>query len=187
MANCLFDVYYYARPGEWNCTVEVHDYSGYSDKNSNVTNMEVLLALGLPAVINYGEVNATYVSDEQTANVTNFGNVQINLSLQGYAQELEDGYAMNCSLGSDPFIPIYYEKFNLTAPNLGDLSLSEFEGFYENLTTTPIIKEFNLDYRQNDEENDAIEPTYWRIYVPRGVAGTCEGNIVFGAVQAPEN
>jgi len=35
--------------------------------------------------------------------------------------------------------------------------------------------------------NDAINSTYWRIYVPLGVAGTCQGNIVFGATVAPGN
>ena len=28
--------------------------------------------------------------------------------------------------------------------------------------------------------NEAQNRTYWRIYVPLGVAGTCQGNIVFG-------
>ena len=41
-------------------------------------------------------------------------------------------------------------------------------------------KTYNL-YKNEDERNN----TYWRIYVPAGVAGDCSGNIVFGAVSAP--
>ena len=47
-----------------------------------------------------------------------------------------------------------------------------------------VIKKFSLNYRQQDGYDDAINSTYWRIYVPRGVAGTCSGNIIFGATKA---
>jgi len=65
------------------------------------------------------------------------------------------------------------------------MNLSEFEKKYVNLTSSPNVKKFNLDYRKNDLTNDAINVTYWRIYVPLGVSGNCQGNIIFGAVQAP--
>jgi len=183
LATCLFDVWYYANSGEWNCTVNVTDYSGYETISSNTTQIQTLLAIGLPSTINYGTVNATFVSDENITNVTNFGNVKINLSLSGYAFEEGDGLAMNCTLGAIKNISIYYEKYNLTASNPGQLSLTEFENLYTNLTSNPVIKEFNLNYRQNDTVNKATNETYWRIYVPTGVAGTCQGNIVFAATQ----
>jgi len=65
--------------------------------------------------------------------------------------------------------------------------LTEFEAAYLNLTDASLVKEFALNYRQNDLANDdATSSTYWRIYAPRGVAGTCTGNIVFGATTAAE-
>ena len=142
------------------------------------------MAVGLPQSLDYGLVNATYVSEEGILNVTNYGNVKINLSLSGYAVNEGDGFAMNCSLGGN--ISINYEKYNLTDSNPGSLSLSQFEASYVNLTSSPKVREFNLNYRQDDTQNEAINSTYWRIYVPVGVGGTCQGNIVFGAVQDAE-
>ncbi len=184
LANCTFEVWYYANPGVWNCTVVVNDTSNWNGTGSDDIIMSELLAVGLPDVVNYGTVNATYVSDEREINVTNFGNVEIDLALSGYAVTEGDGLAMNCTLGSIKNISIEYEKYNLTTSIPGVLSLSEFEANYTNLTSTPVTREFNLDYRQNDAVNDVINGTYWRIYVPVGVAGSCQGNIVFGAVKS---
>jgi len=125
------------------------------------------------------------LTDESAIEVINYGNVKINLSLSGYAFEENDGYAMNCSEGDIRNISIENEKYNLTQSNVGDISLTEFESKYKNLTSYPVVNEFNLDYRNDDLTNNAINSTYWRIYVPSGISGNCQGNIVFGAVQAP--
>jgi hypothetical protein len=187
LANCTFEVEYYANPQTWNCSATVSDKFGWTDNKDDSITVSELLALGLPDTIYYGEVNATYVSDENITNVTNYGNVALNLSLEGYAQTKGDGYAMNCSLGSSGYIDVNYEKYNLSSSTLGEISLTEFESTYENLTSSSIVKSFNLASRQNDISNEAIGQTYWRIYVPLGVAGTCQGNIIFGATQAPGN
>ena len=180
-ANCTFEVAYYANPGSWNCTIEVYDFSDFSVRGSNSTEIETLLALGLPDSLNFGIVNATTVSSEAALNITNYGNVEFNLTLEGYAQTRGDGYAMNCSKGSNKLINAEYEKYNLTASTAGSLTLSEFENNYLNLTSSPVTKYFGLDYRQSTAAGESSDNTYWRIYVPRGVAGTCEGNIIFGA------
>ena len=185
-ANCTFEVEYYANNATWNATVLVTDNTSRTDLESNTTTINTLLALALPDSIDYGTVNATEVSLEQIANVTNMGNVMMNLSLSGYAVSEGDGLAMNCTLGSIKNISIDYEKYNLTASNPGELTLSEFEVNYTNLTSNSVTEKFNLDYRRNDTSAyiDDTNATYWRIYVPVGVAGTCTGNIVFGAVQS---
>lgn len=185
LANCTFDVWYYADPGSWNCTAVVTDNTNLTGTGTGNTTIAQLLAVGLPGSINYGTVNATYVSNENITNVTNEGNVKINLSLYGYANQTGDGYAMNCSLGSIHYIPIGYEKYNLTIAHPGPVSLTQFTANYTNLTSTYTVKDFNLASRQNDTFNEAINSTYWRIYVPHGVAGVCSGNIVFGASTAP--
>jgi hypothetical protein len=185
LINCSFNVWYYANPGPWNCTVLVNDSYGKGASGNCGIDISGLLALGLPDVMDYGLVNATAVSSENMTNVTNYGNIKINLSLSGYGFRLNDGNAMNCTLGAIKNISINYEKFNLTATTPGVLNLTTFEQRYVNLTSAPAVKIFNLNYRQNDTFNEAFNRTYWRIYVPLGVAGTCQGNIVFGAVQAP--
>ena len=121
---------------------------------------------------------------ENITNVTNMGNVALNLSLSGYAVTEGDGLAMNCSLGNVQNISIEYEKYNLTETTAGPLTLSEFEDNYINLTDSPVVNEFNLTQRINDDEDDTAKETYWRIYVPKGIAGSCTGNIIFGATQA---
>ena len=184
VGNCTFEVYYYANPGNWNCSMTVTDNASLTDTREDDINMEDLLAIGLPDSINYGTVNATYVSLEQIVNVSNTGNVELNLSLDGYGYTDGDGLAMNCSLGRTAEIPIEYEKYNLTSTTAGEISLTSFENLYLNLTDSPVVKQFNLNQRTEDVFDDAIKETYWRIYVPKGAAGTCQGNIVFGATQA---
>ncbi len=93
---------------------------------------------------------------------------------------------MNCSLGQLKNISIAYEKYNITETNPGSLSFSSFEQFYANLTSQPVVKKLDLKQREDDNVDDAINATYWRIYVPIGVAGSCSGNIVFGATKSPE-
>ncbi len=183
--NCSFNVWYYANPGTWNCTIRVNDSYNKLGYGSDTIITSSLLGLGLPDYIDYGEVNATEVSLENVSNVTNYGNVKINLSLSGYGFTLNDGNAMNCSLGAIKNISVQHEKYNLTNSNPGVIDLPQFIANYTNLTSAPVVRTFNLEYRQNDAVNDAINATYWRIYVPLGVAGTCQGNIVFGATVGP--
>lgn len=188
VANCTFDVLYNANPTGWNCSVYVEDVTNRSNTDMEPGTILGLLALGLPDSIDYGIVNSTEVSTEQTILVENVGNVQFNITVNGYANasEKDDGKAMNCSHGSIDYISVEYEKFNLTATTPGVLGLSSFEASYTNLTSSlnPAIRTFELNYRQSEASNEAVKDSYWRIYVPKGVAGTCEGNIEFGATVA---
>jgi hypothetical protein len=184
LAHCLFDVWYYANAGTWNCTAVVNDSIPYLTNASSTTQVQTLLALGLPDFIDYGTVNATYVSVENISNVTNYGNVKVNLSLSGYGFKVNDGNAMNCTLGSIKNITVQNEKYNLTVSHAGEISITDFIANYANLSSTTVVRNFALNSRQEDGFNDAWNHTYWRVYVPLGVAGTCQGNIVFGATQA---
>jgi hypothetical protein len=182
-ATCIFRVQYYANPGLWNCTMVITDNTSQTGNNTGNTTISELVALGVPDFIAYGTVNSTYVSAEQIANVTNFGNVQIDLNLEGYARTSGDNFSMNCSRGTVGNISIMYEKYNLTTTTAGELSLTQFNNTYINLTSAAVLNQFNLNYRFNDSVNEAINQTYWRMYAPLGVAGTCEGHIVFGAAK----
>ncbi|MEM0465071.1 MAG: hypothetical protein QXW97_00015 [Candidatus Pacearchaeota archaeon] len=175
---CNFYVMYYANSGNWNCILRVEDNLSAFKNSSDSTFINQLLAIGVDSFIDYNSVSPNLVSDEVKVNVTNYGNVKINLSLRGYAVNENDNFAMNCTVNN---ISIMHQKYNLTASNPGNLTLSKMTN-YTNLSSSPIIKKFNLNYRQNDDYNDAINTTYWRIYVEPGVNGTCSGHIQFGAV-----
>jgi len=116
--NCSFDVQYFSDPGNWNCTVSINDTYNSNDTNSDNITMGELLAVGLPSTINYGTVNATYVSSENITNVSNYGNVEIDLDLSGWAVTEGDGLAMNCTQGTNKTIIVQHEKYNLTASNI---------------------------------------------------------------------
>jgi hypothetical protein len=187
LATCLFDMWYYSNPGLWNCSIAIMDSANFSVNDSNATTVQTLLALEVPSTINYGVVNATAVSNENSTNVTNVGNVMFNLSFSGYGSSLNDNLAMNCTLGSTKNISAQHEKYNLTASNPGALTFAQADDIYRNLSSSAKINLFNLDYRTNDNTNDVSNETYWRIYVPLGVAGSCQGHVIFGAVQAQAN
>ena len=184
LVNCTFRVAYYAAPGNWNCTIFVNNTIPLNITGTKNISIAELLGLELPNSINYGLVNSTSVSQEETVNISNAGNIKVNLSLSGYAKSVGDGNAMNCSGGPVENISIMYEKFNLTASNdVNDLPGLE-AGNYTNLTASVAVKQFDLGPKQSDITNDAVNSTYWRIYVPVGIAGTCNGNVVFGATKA---
>lgn len=182
-STCRFDVFYYANNATWNATVRVTDNTSRNATGSDTIVINSLLAVGLPNTIDYGIVNETLVSDEKAVNVTNFGNVMLNLSLEGYARSQGDNYSFNCSLGSLQNISVGYQKFNLTASNTSLLNLAQFTSLYTNLSGNRTIWRFDVAQRRNDTVPyyDETNATYWRAYVPIGVAGSCTGNIIFGA------
>ncbi len=185
LATCLFDVWYYANEGTWNCSIQATDDDNLTTNESNTSTMEPLLALAVPNSIDYGTVNATEISNQNITNITNVGNVMFNLSFTGYAASQGDGLAMNCTLGSVKNISVEHEKYNLTTFNDSILDFGQVNEIYKNLSGNSIVNLFNLDYRTQDGVDDVHNSTYWRIYVPLGVAGSCQGNIVFGAIQSP--
>jgi len=180
---CKFYVWYYANSQNWNCTIEATDNLSINSRKGDISFINPLLALGLDSSVNFDGASNQAVTSESVLNVINYGNVKINLSLSGYGLQENDGYAMTCSELEN--ISIEYEKFNLSSSNDGEINLTEFELKYTNLTSSPDVKKFDLNYRSNDFVNEAMNSTYWRIYVPAEVTGNCQGNIVFGAVQAP--
>jgi hypothetical protein len=181
---CNFSLWYYANPGTWSCFFQTEDNLSISINSSNTSLVNTLLSVGVPDSIDYSTVDAKKVSEETELNITNYGNVIINLSLTGYGLAEGDGLAMGCDIGN---ISIEHQKYNLTESNPGELDLGQTDLVYENMSGQTVIREFNLDYRTQDLLNEASNSTYWRIYVPLKSEGNCQGNIIFGASQDSEN
>lgn len=179
---CEFQVWYYADAANWNCLMNVSDNFTATVNASNYTVVNPLLSVGVGSPLDFGTVNSQNMSAEIPFNVTNYGNVGINLSLYGYGLSPGDGVGLICDHGN---ISVGNERFNLTTSNSGLLSLSQFNSDYQNLTSNYSIYPFYLSQRTNDVTNNAINLTYWRAYLPNAVAYNCTGNIVFGASTAP--
>lgn len=177
--TCDLSVWYYAANSTWTCRVKATNAQSLTAFRSNHTTINSLLAVSLVDTIDFGILNATQISAEKRINVSNAGNIALNLSLRGYGQFENDGFAMTCTLGQN--ISLRYTRYNLTKSNPGEISPATFEAQYKNLTSTDRINKFDLKPRQDDAQNEATNATYWRIYVPVGAAGSCQGNIVFGA------
>lgn len=176
---CSFDVYYYANSEDWNCEINVTDgIVVTSGVDSTFVNQ--LLSIEVIDTANFTVSSSGSVSNETEIVIKNAGNVQVDLGLSGYGESVGDGYAMSCNGGS--FIDIFYKKYNLMSSVVGNLSLSEFELNYINLTANTVNEDFNLTQRHNDVVSEAFKSTFWRVYVPEEISDLCIGNIVIGAV-----
>ena len=183
LSTCTFQIEYYANPGNWNCSLLVTDNTSLTHQQDDTIEILELLAISLPDFVDYGIVNISTVSSEQIIEIENLGNVPIDIALSAYAFTPGDNLAMNCTSGSNKTIELKNERYNLTNTIPGTIDVSQFQNNYKNISNSSIIENINLNYRHNDSSSEAINPTYWRIYVPIGIAGTCEGNIVFDAIK----
>ena len=179
--TCSFNVLYYARSGNWNCEMNVNDSISIGSGIDSTT-VNPLLSVGVVSNLTFIDTGADEVSGESEIIVYNFGNMEIDLNLHGYGTTPGDDLAMNCTQ-SPVNIPVAFKKYSFSSV-LGDLTLPQFESNYINLSGLAFTENFNLAARQNDLLNNAFNSTFWRIYVPSGISGSCSGNIVFGAVAS---
>jgi hypothetical protein len=174
--TCVFDVFYYANNGTWVCNVTVKDtyvnpnFTGY---NSNTTYFYPVYALNVTDGIDYGNVAVEeYSTPDKVANITNFGNRAINVSVEGYGIRRGDGLAMNCSIFGN--ITIDNERFatNASIAYGNKASLTNASAFIPGLTMP----------KQTDPNALIINSTYWQLYIPPNPAGNCTGYVIFTAM-----
>jgi hypothetical protein len=176
---CSFDVLYYSNNGTWNCNVTVSN--SYTSINSNFTgsgNATTLFypvyALNVTDGIDYGGVAVEdYSAPDRTANITNLGNMGINISVEGYGTRKNDGLAMNCSVVGN--ISVENERFSASSGQSygAKTSLVSTSGGI-NIPGLTMPKQINSTLVQN--------ATYWQIYIPPNPAGNCTGFVIFTAV-----
>lgn len=173
--TCGFNVYYYANPGQWNCTAYVNDSFNVGDNSSNATNISALIAISTPDVINYGDIPVLGTSADIPANVTNVGNRDVNLTLYGYNATPGDGLAMQCQQGN---ISYDNQRWALTNAAYGSMNIL-------NNTLPELVPSLTIKQR-NTTIADTINTTHWKLYVaPNGIPfGLCNGTIIFGGIQA---
>ncbi|MFH1174193.1 MAG: hypothetical protein V1725_03615 [archaeon] len=184
--TCTFDVYYFANNGTWNCTAFVldtrGDYTGqqnYTVNKSNSTIVDKLFALNVTDGIDYGQMGVGEYSGNITSNVTNFGNVPINLTVQGYGNVRGDNLAFVCNSSVSAWnISVQYEA----------VSINESANFTEKMALNGTVQKLaNLTIPRPTDENQTItNVTYWQVYLPTTINpyGVCNGWVIFSA-EAP--
>ena len=172
--SCDFSIWYYAKPGEWFCNVSAMDGLGEVRYGISNTSISELYAINsTPLFIDFGLISAGETSSADTEMVVeNLGNMEIDLTLEGYGLVDGDGLAMSCDLG---IIGIEYVKYYL-------LSGAAYSSMIP-LTDDPVqLDEFNLVPR--NASFDGRKSVYWKINVPKPRKGNCTGFVTVGAVQS---
>ncbi|NQU98226.1 hypothetical protein HQ533_02060 [Candidatus Woesearchaeota archaeon] len=173
--TCSLQVWYFATNGSWTCNATVIDTSNAIGSGINTTTMNQLLAISVPDSIDYGTNFTGETSSTINYTVTNLGNVEIDIGVNGYGYTEGDGLAMNCTLGN---ISIEQEKYNLTALT----PIMVYDAGMINLTNISVVEtNFNLTKR-TDASLNSTKDTFWAIRIPAGVGGTCVGAVKFATV-----
>ncbi len=180
--TCQFQILYYANPGsDWICNVTATDMDhvfNASVNNSNwlhnTTTINQLLALNVTPLIDYGDMAVGDTSAAEEANVTNFGNMDINISVKGYGQSENDGLSFVCAVGN---ISVENQKFSLTAGDDFQTQYLALGSAYQQIPSLTLLQQVN-------DSQQVINATYWRLYVPPNPFGQCNGTIIFQAEGA---
>ncbi len=170
--NCGFQAYYYANNGTWTCNVSAIDTYNKSGSNFNTTTFLPVYALNVTDGINYGNVAVEDTSNEVQANVTNFGNMNINVTVEGYGAVRGDGLAMNCSLSGN--ITVQNQRFAIASGAFGTKTNLSSSAQQTGLTIP----------KQTLPGTQMSNSTYWQLYVPPNPGGNCTGYVIFSA-EAP--
>ncbi|MBN2422491.1 hypothetical protein JXB41_04650, partial [Candidatus Woesearchaeota archaeon] len=183
--TCNFSVYYYAINGTWTVNVSVYDdsymedpvnFSDFKDWMTNTTIIHPLYALNVTDGIDYGEMQllaAGDISANITSNITNFGNMPINVTVQGYGLSIGDGLAMVCDQRN---ISIDDERFSVDADDNFAAKIA-LDGNIQTIGGLTIQK-------QTDPGTQMINVTYWQLYIDPNDSpfGVCNGSVIFSAV-----
>jgi hypothetical protein len=120
-----------------------------------------LTALDVPASLDFGSNQSGNYSINKSHSVQNCGNNQLDIQVNG-------SNVMPCSIYGSIAV--------------GNVSYSATQsGGYTNLTNTYATLDLNVIRATTD--TNSTKNSWWRLYVPYGVAGTCTGTITMLAKQ----
>jgi hypothetical protein len=108
--SCTFRLWYYSNNATWNFNLTATDSQNNSGFGYASSLVEELYAVNVsPLVIDYGALAPTNTSPADfEAKVNNYGNKDINITLEGFGINKEDNLSMDCSLGN---ISVYYQHY----------------------------------------------------------------------------
>lgn len=177
--NCSFDAWYYANNGTWRANITVMDKYNLTAKSYTNFTISALYALNVTNIIDFGSmaVGDTSINSVQ-ANITNFGNVNINVSVYGFGGESDvtgSGYAMLCDIRN---ISLHNERYALSSATAYD-TMTSVTGSYVPISGLIV-------QQQTDDTQPVINSTYWRLHVnvTNNPFGICNGTVIFSASSA---
>jgi hypothetical protein len=169
--TCAFSLEYYALNGTWQCNATAFD-GILAGINSTQTTVNELLAISVgPDVIDYGSLEIMQISpSDETIEITNYGNIQLDVNISAYASQEGDGISMGCT------------QRNISHDNQ---RFSSILG-QPYLSMTPVSSNLNFDLglaaKKGGMPDDSKLPLYWKLQIPLMVSGTCNGKLLFTAV-----
>ncbi len=170
---CGFSVQHYASNGTWYCNMTVWDSKDALSTNISNATINEFVYLNLTTegnlVLDFGDINpGENSSASKIVNITNSGNIPINISVYAYANVSGDNMSMMCEDGRS-WINTSYLRYNLTDQG--------WSGMFEVNGTATAINGFLLAKRIGVQET--MNSTYWRFGVPPATIGICNGTLVF--------
>ena len=170
--SCGFYLWYYAENATWMCNVTATSAQGNTTWLNASAQINTLLSMNIsPDVMNFGIVIPNNATSLLKVNITNTGNIPLDLQLYGYGGSLDDGHAMNCTY---TFIPIENQHygFNRSAnfTNMTPLSGN---------SASPSFLNVSIPKRTSAIPWNA---TYWSVFPPMMVPQNCTGSVVFNAI-----
>ena len=174
---CSYFIWYYANNGTWVFNITASDNENNTGQNSTKISINELYAVNVfPITLDFGELEPLNISPfDVDVSINNYGNQNINISLEGFGIYSYDNLSMSCSIGN---ISIYYEKYS-TLINTPFINMV-------NMSSNPTqIADFTLYQRTDDAffGNDTNH-TFWKIYIPPAIAGICNGTVIFTAIPS---
>jgi hypothetical protein len=183
--TCQFAVQYYANPAIWACNMTIVDNSSITSSQNASTKLNEIIGINIEtATINFGNISVTQVSNLIRENITNVGNVPMNITVRGYGGQDEDT-GQNLSMICDPSISLANITFGKMRYSV--VSSTPYVNM-TNITNQSIRVNFTLPKRMTSSGyGNSSNATYWRLEVPLGAAGICNGTIIFGGLSAGLN
>jgi hypothetical protein len=173
--TCSFDVWYFANNGTWRLNVTTMDATSQQANSYGNVTLSPLLAINVTDTINFGDLSVTQTSGLVQANVTNMGNVNMNVTVFAHG-------------GSNPVsgagVAMICENRNISFSNerYSSNSLATYD------TMTPINGNAahipGLTVRKQVEDGILVtNSTYWALHVnvTDNPYGVCNGTVVFSA------
>ncbi|MBC8495593.1 hypothetical protein H8D36_05540, partial [archaeon] len=174
--SCAFQTLYYANNGTWYCNITTND-GNLTDNNFNMTIISPLYAVNItPTLLDYGDVPLGANSANMTINVTNLGNMPINVSVWGYGgtNSNSSGGDLSFMCNQEGNITIGYERYTT--------NMSQIFTDKTSLTSGPALLPMTIS-KQTQPATQIINNTYWetQIDTTNNPKGTCNGTIIFTA------